>query len=500
VGSVLRLGVNRTEVAHFALGAFILFLTLAASTRVGEVFSVTLLVALAVFGLVVIAFVAVPHVALATMIPLFVLLPMIKALYVPWIGPLKDVVTVAALAAAGVTVVQASRGGRRIPGDVWIVALCGFLLSLYVLNIGAGLERTWGWGHGVRLFALPLSLLLVGLTLKHPRRTLRWAMTSVIGTAVVVALVGIAQQLAGPSRLVELGWLYNVNVRTIDGFLRSFGTLDEPFAYAAVLVFGLVGTLMWAPRRPLTFAAAAVIAVGLSLSVVRSAGLIALGLVALLLARHGRTISAVFLLAVVIAATSTFILSEGATQRRVVQGGPSLFYTLNGRTEAWKVVFEEPADVPLGRGVGEVGTAANRAAFQVTRTRQEALEGGKALVVDSGYFAVVADIGLVGLAGLLLLLGRLALLGHRAVGRGRPEGWIALGLVLALVLDAVTRESFTAFPTAYLALLLIGLALAAANDEPADEAPAARPTGARRRPAPRPGPAPGLRHPGPAGA
>lgn len=499
MGFVLRLGLFRSDLAHFALGALILFMTLAASARVGEVFSVTLLVGLAVLGLVVIAFVGAPHVALATMIPLFAFLPMIKALYLPWIGPLKDVITVAAVLAAVVTVVQAARGGRRIPGDVWIVALCAFLLGLYVLNIGAGLERTWGWGHGVRLFALPLSLLLVGMTLKHPRRTLRWAMTSMIGTAVVVALVGIAQQLAGPDRLVELGWLWNVNVRTMNGFLRSFGTLDEPFAYAAVLVFGLVAALMWAPRRPLTFVAAGVIGVGLSLSVVRSAGLIALGLLALLLARHGRTVSAIFMLAVVLVATSTFILSEEATERRVVQGGPSLFFTLNGRTKAWKIVFEEPGDVPLGRGVGEVGTAANRASFQVTRTRQEALQGTKALVVDSGYFAAVADIGLVGLAALLILFTRLGLLGHRATRRGRPEGWIAIGLILSLTLDAVTRESFTAFPTAYLGMLLIGLALAAANDEPDDEAPRGA-TEQRRKPAPRPRELPGLARPRTTGA
>jgi O-antigen ligase len=499
VGAALRLAVNRGDAAHFLLGAFLLLLTLAASTRVGEVLSVTLLVALAVFGLVVVAFVALPHVALATMIPLFVFLPMVKALYVPWIGPLKDVVTLAALAAAGVTVLQAARGGRRIPGDVWIVALCAFLLGLYALNVGGGLERTWGWAHGVRLFALPLSLLLVGMTLKHPRRTLRWAMTSVVATAVVVALVGIAQQLAGPSRLVEMGWLWNVNIRTIGGFLRSFGTLDEPFAYAAVLVFGLVGTLMWAPRRPLTFAAAGVIVVGLSLSVVRSAGLIALGLLALLLARHGKTVSAVFLLAVVLVASATFILSEDATERRVVQGGPALFYTLNGRTTAWKAVFEDAEEIPMGRGVGEVGTAANRASFSVTRTRQEALEGGRALVVDSGYFAVVADIGIVGLAGLFILIARLGLLAQQAVKRGRPEGWVALGLIASLVLDAVTRESFTAFPTAYLGMLLIGLALAAANDRPEDDPAGAR-VRRRRRRAHGPRPAPGLPRPGTAGA
>ncbi len=474
MGFVLRLGVFRSDLAHFALGALLLFLTLAASTRLGEVVPIAMLVALVLFGIIVVAFVAVPHIALATMIPLFAVLPMVKALWIPWVGPLKDVVTLAAIAAAAVTVVQAARGGRRIPGDVWLVALCAFILGLYALNMGGGLERTWGWAHGLRLLALPLGLLLVGMTLSNPRRTLRWAMISMIGTSVFVASVGIAQQLAGGDRLVQLGWLWNVNVRTINGFLRSFGTLDEPFAYAALLVFGLVATLMWAPRRGLTFAAAGIISVGLALSVVRSAGLIALALVGLLLARHGRTVSAVFLLLVVLVASATFVLSEEATERRVVPGGPALFYTLNGRTTAWKAVFAEPGDIPMGRGVGEVGTAANRARFQVTRTREEAQRGSRALVVDSGYFAVAADVGVVGLAAILILLTRLGLLGYRGVKRGRPEGWVALGVILTIAVDAVTRESFTAFPTAYLAMLLIGLALAAASVEADEDAPPVR--------------------------
>lgn len=488
-----RLDVPRSDAALFALGIFVLLTTLVASTRLGDVLALTILVGLVVFGLVACAFVAVPHVAIAATIPLFAFLPAIRILSVPWIGPLKDVVTLAAIAAALVTVIQAARGGRRIPGDVWIVLLVGFLFALYMLNIGGSLERDWGWGHGVRLFALPVALLLVGMTLRSPARTLRWALVSLIATCTVVALVGIVQQLAGPARLVEAGWLWDRNVRTIDGFLRSFGTLDEPFAYAALLVFGLCAVLMWAPRRPLTLGAFAVIAVGLSLSVVRTAALIAAGLLALLLARHGKTVSAVFMLAIVLVATATFILSQDATERRVVQGGPSLFYTLNGRTEAWRVVFSDAEDIPMGRGVGDVGTAANRAHFKVTRTRQEAMEGSKALVVDSGYFAIVADIGVVGLAALLLLLGRLGLLGYRAVKSGRREGWIALALLVSLSLDAVTRESFSAFPTAYVGLLLVGLALAAAHDgaEPATRrvrTRASRYGGPRFRTRPEPGP------------
>jgi uncharacterized membrane protein YhaH (DUF805 family) len=211
-------------------------------------------------------------------------------------------------------------------------------------------------------------------------------------------------------------------------------------------------------------------------------------------------VSAIFLLAIVLVASLTFVLSEEATERRVVQGGPSLFITLNGRTDAWKVVFSDPSDIPMGRGVGKVGTANDRATYKVTRTRQEAEQGSKALVVDSGYFVTMADIGIVGLAALLILLGRLVLLARRAVARGRPEGWLALAIVLSLALDAVTRESFTAFPTAFLGLLLTGLALAAASDEPETAEAGARP--ARKDPAlrSRPRPAYGLGGPGARGA
>ena len=502
MGWVLRLDIPRTNAGLFALGAFVMALTLAASTRLGEPLALTLLVLLAIFGAVVIAFVAVPHIAVASMIPLFALLPAIKALYVPWAGPLKDVITAAAIFAAAVTVIQAARGGRKIPGDFWVAALVAFLLALYAINIGGGLERGWAWFHGVRLFSEPMLLLLVGMTLKNPRRTLRWSMASLVGTACFVAVIGILQQIAGPSRLVELGYLYDVNVRLIAGsFLRSFGTLDEPFAYAAFLVFGFCGVVMWMRRGRLAYAAGSLITIGLAVSVVRSAAIIGVAIIALLLARHGRMVSAIFLLAIVAIASLTFILSQEATERRVVQGGPSLYLTLNGRTDAWKVVFSDPSEIPMGRGVGEVGTANERATYQVTRTRQQAEEGSEALVVDSGYFVTVADIGIAGLAALLLLLGRLVLLARRAIARGRPEGWLALAIVLSLALDAVTRESFTAFPTAFLGLLLTGLALAAASDEPEDTVED-EDRAVRRHPAARsrPRPAYGFGGPGTTGA
>jgi hypothetical protein len=86
-----------------------------------------------------------------------------------------------------------------------------------------------------------------------------------------------------------------------------------------------------------------------------------------------------------------------------------------------------------------------------------------AVAVDSGYFATIADVGLVGLALLIALLARLGTLALRGAARDDDFGWLALGVLTVLALDAVTRSSFTGFPTAFLGFLLVGLALAAAR-------------------------------------
>jgi hypothetical protein len=56
----------------------------------------------------------------------------------------------------------------------------------------------------------------------------------------------------------------------------------------------------------------------------------------------------------------------------------------------------------------------------------------------------------------------------RTVARaGNRSGWLAMGLLTVTLLDALTRESFTGFPTAYIALLLVGVAWATWVEEPA---------------------------------
>ena len=63
------------------------------------------------------------------------------------------------------------------------------------------------------------------------------------------------------------------------------------------------------------------------------------------------------------------------------------------------------------------------------------------------------------------LAGRLFSLAKRAIDRGSRIGWLTVAFLTILLLDAVTRDSLTGFPSAFLGMLLVGVSLAAAEEE-----------------------------------
>jgi len=160
------------------------------------------------------------------------------------------------------------------------------------------------------------------------------------------------------------------------------------------------------------------------------------------------------------------VTAAGATQTQTYATGSSTL-TLNGRTSAWKAALGRPSEWPFGRGVGAVGTAAYRTSYTLV-PGPNVKPASRA--VDSGYLATITDVGLFGVAVLLALFGRLLVLAYDGIRRGRDAAWFAAAMIIVLMLDAVTRSSFTGFPTAFLGLLLIGVALAAASE--ADRSPA----------------------------
>lgn len=425
---------------------------------------------LAVFTAVVAGFVFVPWLVVPAIIPLFVALPTLDFFVNPLLGGVKELVSLAAIAAAVILVVQRRAARRPIRLDIATAILFGLIVTLYLANIGGNLTGESGydapWYQGVRLFCQPLSLLLVGMVLRDPRRTFRAASVSLIVTAVVVAMIGLAQQAIGVDGLVALGYEYGEQVRQIDRRLRSFGTLSEPFAYTSFLLLGLSVLLVWQRRTPAAYLLVPVVAAGLAVSYVRTAAVIAAAILGLALARRGQKILASLLLTgAMVAGVAALVVAAGAAQTRTVAASPTSYLTLNGRTELWQSQIGDSPDTWIfGRGVGATGTAAARAAQSLVGKKQ--LNSQRpSTVVDSGYLALVADIGVVGLALMLALFGRLLVQGRALARSGDSRGWAAIAILVVLLLDALSRESFTGFPTAYLGMLLVGLALARTEGE-----------------------------------
>jgi hypothetical protein len=478
------------DLAFVALGAaVVLFVAYAA---VAPQIGLGLLLVVSVYVAVVAGFVRVPHLAVATTVVLFALIPSLKVFVGDWVGALKDVVVIGAVS-AGVLVLVSE---RRLP-DRWILVLVGLLLGLYVVNLGGG--HGVAWAQGVRLIGEPLVLLLVGLTLPQPGRTFRWAVGALVAAACLAAAYGLLQQAVGKWTVVDWGYSFSKQVRTTNGHLRSFGTFDDPFAYATFLLFGIGALIFWLRRGALVWAAGGVMLAGLAFSYVRTAALVLVAFIGLLVVRRGhlsvRTI-AIAATALVAVSTVVAVVLGGASGTQTITRNVTTSHgtrmetvrfrnvVLNGRVSAWKAALgNDPRKWIFGRGVGKVGTAAERATYTVTPTsggavdpaiRQAACARGqlKSCPVDSGYLATVADIGVVGLVVLLALFARLFVLSARAAVRGSDAGWVALAFLAALLLDALTRASFTGFPTAFLGLLLIGIALAAAREEGESERPA----------------------------
>jgi hypothetical protein len=480
-----RLGATQTAagLALPAAGSAITILAAYIAVSHGATVALEVLAVLLLFVGSVAAFLITPHRAVAGTVVVFAVLPALKVFISPSIGGVKDVVCLGGFTAAAILV---TFDHRRMDG--WTASLIALFLGIYIVNPGHG--HGSDWLEGLRLTGEPVLLLVVGFVLPDPRRNLRWGLLAMAATGVVVSLYGVLQQVLGIGTLESLGYTYGEQIRTIGSNLRSFGTLDDPFNYAAFLYLALAAGFWSLRKSSLVWIAESIIVVGLLVSFVRTAALVLLGFV-MLTAIHRRLTYPALALGSAVAVIAALTLSHSSgieTQAYEVyytNGGSALIsrsvndpggVLLNGRISAWTAaVGPHPIDWLFGRGVGEVGTAAQRASVGVLSTASSAENlSTTATAVDSGYLATVADVGVVGLVLELALFARLITLGVRHVRRGDLEGWLPVTLLSALMLDALTRASFTGFPSAFLGLLLVGLSIAALEASPS-------PTGVRPR-------------------
>jgi hypothetical protein len=459
---------ERGDLNALIAGSALTLAAVVATMHVGVKVGAGSLALVAFFCAVVAGWLLAPHIVVALTIPLFAAIPITKVLVASWVGPIKDVVVLAALVATLFVALQRGTREGASPVDRLLIGFVLALFGLYIVNVGgaiSGGSHGIAWAQGVRLVGEPLILFAAGLTLANPRRTLSFAVASLIATGVAVASYGILQQYLGEWRLVAFGYSFREQVRTIGGRLRSFGTLDQPFDYAALLLLALSAVLFWMRRGPLKGTIIAVLATGLAFSFVRGALVTSVALLAILLVSWGRVTIGLLLLAASTVTALAFLLAlSGAHETHSVRSGPNTYITLNGRTTVWETIFSKPSQVPFGAGVGKFGTAAERAQFGVTADPAKAQK--KARAVDSGYFATVADVGLIGLVVLVLMFTRIAVLARAATRRTGRIGWLVIGWLAVLLIDAVFRASFTGFPTAFLGMLLIGIGIAASSTPP----------------------------------
>ena len=285
---------GRSDLLAVASGLVLTTVAIAGVQREGEYKAFALLVGGAAFVGIVVGFMRRPHVLVAATIVYFTLLPTLKVFVSPLLGGTKDLIDVAAVTAAVVLYLERRRHKAASALGPGLLVPIALVLLLYGLNLGGSLTGDTGhgiaWFHGVRLVAEPLCLFIVGATLSDPRRTLRWGVSALLAVCVLNGLYGIIQQAIGVNRLMAAGYTYGAEVRQFSGHLRSFGTAEEPFSYAGLLLLGLAVLLLSSRWKASTWAMAITIAAGLAFSYVRTAVVIVAALFALALARkgHGR--------------------------------------------------------------------------------------------------------------------------------------------------------------------------------------------------------------------
>jgi O-antigen ligase len=296
---------------------------------------------------------------------------------------------------------------------------------------------------------------LLSAVLTRTRRPWRRIRSALDGCVLGVALVSIIAIIQYATRANLLTYW----VRANPGLTRTNATLDDPNALASFLVLGigLAAGVAWSTRgggagwrRQLSATVTTALASGALVTTVSRAGWAALMLAAVvfattaperLFARRavarairlvGRSaavllIGAVLLWAIALAATPKREASLPATpwQAAVQTVDPreSLEAVLKGRLLLWRAALERArADWPLGGGLGSFP------GFAATYPGSAGPENA-----HNYFLQVLAEGGVLGLAGLGVLLATIALaVGHRSRERGRRRGRLALGLSVGL--------------------------------------------------------------------
>jgi hypothetical protein len=362
--------------------------------------------------------------------------------------------------------------GRRFPS--WGLVAAAFVALGLCSAVAVGGEQA-AFGLRVTFFYLLVALTIWRCPLDARERDR--LVTILMTTAVVVAVVGIAQQAIGHERLNELGYSYLESLRVDGGYLRSFSTFTTNFPFALylmlVLLVGIPSALVDPTRRRnrLFLLATPVIVVGLASSITRAAWIgLAVGLVYLGITRF-RSIMAVLVHGAAWAAIAALVLAGGV--------GSAFFSgdSLQERLDIWRDNVAEVPRHPLGIGIGATGSAADK--LSELETEGETLESYEeraetVLEPDNYYFKTVLELGVIGLWILIMLLVTSFSCAHTISRRLHgPDGALASGVAASIVAAAavsLVATYFEVFPIDVYFWMLLAVVTTSLDDSQPDSA------------------------------
>jgi hypothetical protein len=350
---------------------------------------------------------------------------------------------------------------RRLPR--WAVPLSGFVLVGLASAVAVGFVQG---GVGLKFnFAYLLVAWAVWRCPLDARDRDRLVSIFMV-TALVAAVVGIAQQVLGSVAVHNLGYDYNSTIRFIGSRLRSFSTFENAPAFALYVSLALLMGVPQALRDTKRFRNRCflllipVYLLGMGTSFTRSgllafaAGVLYLGL------RRYRVVIAVLPLVLL-----AFLFFGGNVTETLSSSS-----SLTERTSGWQANVDQVRTHPLGAGIGAVGGAAETVNELTGRTGR--------YQPDNYFFKTAYELGLLGLWMLVLFLIAAVISTHTAADRltGMDQAFAdgVTATIVGAIVASFTASYFEIFPMDMLFWLL--LTVVATMDARPAETGASRPT------------------------
>ncbi|WKD57211.1 O-Antigen ligase [Corynebacterium capitovis DSM 44611] len=241
-------------------------------------------------------------------------------------------------------------------------------------------------------------LLLVFIIWRYPftQRDKDRLISVLLITGTITAIYGLLQQMVGGERLVEMGYTWGEQVRTTGPLLRSFGTFNQPFPFGLYLMVALLAgtsSALLEPRRlrsRLFWPASLVMGAGLVFSVVRASYIgLFIGLIVLGVTQHRRVFKAVQIVAGIGIAALVVVLSVFSSSSSIQALSSSS--SLQQRITHWAESFQLVLSHPLGTGLGNTGSAAQKTGPGIDVLNPP-------YQPDSQYLKILIELGLPGMA------------------------------------------------------------------------------------------------------